>query len=203
MVDGIQAKRNEFIERIEKNISCLKNIFLMIHNQLHQKEATLIQQMEKIQKDTLDKFDTETIPKLTEIKQAQECIKNIISSNSNKEFMEKQVGEFNTEFENVVSQSGIQNLIELKWKIGPQQIDGMCLIIFKDQNDPIIAKSPQQLNVTFPSPIPQASGRCDLPPQPSYIRKPGSKRTKHTASHASFYSFTFLVTYFISFHFIS
>ena len=131
-VDIIQEKRNDFIEQIERNTADIKSKFIALHQQLYQKENAIIGEMQRIQKETLEKFDTETVPKLTEIKQAQESIRNIISSNSNKEFMEKQVGEFNAEFDNILSQSGIQKLIELKWKIDTLNIDGICQIIITD-----------------------------------------------------------------------
>ena len=133
-VDIIQANRNDFIEQIGRNTTDIKSKFRALHLLLYQKENAIIKEMQRIQKETLKKFDKEIVPKLTEIKQAQESIRNIVSSNSNKEFMEKQVGNFNTEFDNILSQSGIQKLIELKWKIGTLNIDGICQIITTDYN---------------------------------------------------------------------
>ena len=42
--------------------------------------------------------------------------------------MERQVKEFNTEFNNVVTKSGIQKLIQLKWKIDRFNINEICQI---------------------------------------------------------------------------
>ena len=127
-IDIIQARRNEFILRIESGLRELHINFNTFRRQLDEKEASLVDELQKIKIKTLEKFDKDITPKLAEIKQAQESIRSIISSNTNRDFMEKQVRNFDTEFDNVINKSGILNLVQLKWKIDALKIDEFCQI---------------------------------------------------------------------------
>ena len=123
----ITKTRNEFTISVENAIREIQNKFSDFHIQLHQRESNLIEYVEKIQKDILQKFD-EITPKLKEIKQCRDSVIAILTNNTNKQLLETQLHSFTTEIDGVVGQSGIDNLIRLKWRYCNLQVDNICEI---------------------------------------------------------------------------
>ena len=116
-VNIIEQRRNEFINKMGAAVEEIKEKFATFHTQLFSKEASLIQLVENIQKNALDKFDNEIAPKLAEINQARGCLINIITSNSNQQFLDKQINNCDSEIDTIIGKSGIQRILEIKWKV--------------------------------------------------------------------------------------
>ena len=123
----ITNARNEFVMSAGNAIKEIHDKFASFHSQLDQGESNLINNVEKIQKDILQKFD-EITPKLKEIQQCRAAAISILRNNSNKQLLETQLSSFTAEIEGVIGQSGIDNLIGLKWKYCELPINNVCTI---------------------------------------------------------------------------
>ena len=123
----ITKTRNEFTMSVENAIREIQYTFADFHSQLDRGESNLIEYVEEIQKDTLKKFD-EITPKLKEIQQCRDSVIAILTKNSNKQLLDTQLHSFTTEIDGVIGQSGIDNLIRLKWKYFELQADNICEI---------------------------------------------------------------------------
>ena len=121
----ITKTRNEFVMSAENAIKEIHDKFASFHSQLDQGESNLINNVEKIRKDILQKFD-EITPKLEEIQQCRAAAISILRNNSNKQLLETQLSSFTAEIEGVIGQSGIDNLIGLKWKYCELPINNVC-----------------------------------------------------------------------------
>ena len=131
----ITKTRNEFTISVDNAIREIQNKFSDFHTQLHQRENNLIDYVEEIQKDILQKFD-EITPKLKEIQQCRDSTISILTNNTNKQLLETQLHSFTTEIEGVIGQSGIDNLIRLKWKYCELQVDNICEVLATNSSKP-------------------------------------------------------------------
>ena len=123
----ITETRSEFVSSAEIAIIEIKNKFAEFHSQLHQGEVNLINYVEKIRADILQKFD-EMSPKLKEIQDCRNSVISILTNNSNKQLLDTQLHSFTTEIDGIIGQSGIENLIRLKWIHCNLQVDNICVI---------------------------------------------------------------------------
>ena len=123
----ITNTRNKFVLSAENAIEEIRNKFTDFRSQLDQGELNLIYTLKKTQADVLQKFD-EITPKLKEIQQCRNSTISILTKNSNKQLLETQLHSFTAEIDGVIGQSGIDNLIRLKWKYCDLQADNICQI---------------------------------------------------------------------------
>ena len=154
----ITKSRNEFAMSAENAIKEIHEKFANFHSQLDRGESNLINNVEKIQKDILQKFD-EITPKLKEIQKCRDSTIAILTKNSNKQLLETQLHSFTTEIDGVIEQSCINNLVRLKWRYCNLQIDYICEIIntnsSKDIPTPNVRtiNSDQVVHPSFPSKV--------------------------------------------------
>ena len=67
-------------------------------------------------------------PKLKEIQDCRNSVISILTNNSNKQLLDTQLHSFTTEIDGIIGQSGIENLIRLKWIHCNLQVDNICVI---------------------------------------------------------------------------
>ena len=123
----ITKTRNEFVMSAENAIRGIQFKFADFHTQLDRGENILIEYVEEIRANILQKFD-EITPKLKEIQQCRDSVISILTNNSNKQLLETQLHSFTTEIDGVIGQSGIDNLIRLKWRYCDLKADNICQI---------------------------------------------------------------------------
>ena len=123
----ITNARNEFVMSAENAIREIQFKFADFHSQLDRGENILIEYVEEIQKDILQKFD-EITPKLKEIQQCRDSVVSILTKNSNKQLLETQLSSFTAEIDGIIGQSEIDKLIRLKWKYCELPINDVCTI---------------------------------------------------------------------------
>ena len=97
----ITETRSEFVSSAEIAIIEIKNKFAEFHSQLHQGEVNLINYVEKIRADILQKFD-EMSPKLKEIQDCRNSVISILTNNSNKQLLDTQLHSFTTEIDGII-----------------------------------------------------------------------------------------------------
>ena len=162
----ITETRNKFVSSAEIAIKEIRDKFAEFHSQLHQGEVNLINYVEKIRADILQKFD-EMSPKLKEIQQCRNSVISILTNNSNKLLLETQLHSFTSEIDSVIGQSGIDKLIYLKWKFCELPINNICAI--STMNSEELRSSSQPNRVRRP-----------------YIAESGEKRPKRQGYPAAF-----------------
>ena len=123
----LKKRRGDFFHKMELAKAEIQDKFRGFHEELCNKEAKLIRVIEKIWDDTL--------VKLKQIRSEFEEIENIknitittVTSNSNKEFLEAQVDACNKKIDELIGKSGIDKVIELKWRNIGLQIGNICRI---------------------------------------------------------------------------
>ena len=119
------TRRADFISKMELTVTEIKHKFSEFHNELFGKEAKLIRIVEKIQKDTLEKFD-EMSPRLSEIEKGRESLISILTSNSNQKLLDTNLNSFSNEIDSIIGKSRIDRIIELKWKNDGISIGDIC-----------------------------------------------------------------------------
>ena len=123
----VTKTRNEFVMSAENAIKEIRDKFVNFHSQLDQGESDLINNVEKVQADILQKFD-EITPKLKEIQQCRDSVVSILRNNSNKQLLETQLSSLTAEIDGVIGKSEIDKLIKLKWKYCELPINDVCTI---------------------------------------------------------------------------
>eukprot|EP00800_Vazella_pourtalesii_P010660 TRINITY_DN2603_c0_g1_i5.p1 TRINITY_DN2603_c0_g1~~TRINITY_DN2603_c0_g1_i5.p1 ORF type:complete len:293 (+),score=41.15 TRINITY_DN2603_c0_g1_i5:31-909(+) len=121
----VTTRRADFVSKMELTVKEIKHKFREFHNELFGKEAKLISIVEKIQKDTLEKFD-EMSPRLSEIEKGRESLISILTSNSNQKFLDTNLNSFSNEIDSIIGKSRIDRIIELKWKNDGISIGDIC-----------------------------------------------------------------------------
>ena len=124
---AVTKRRAEFISKMQLAVTEIQNKFNEFHSELFGKEAKLIRIVQKIQKDTLEKFD-EMTPRLNEIEKGRESLISILTSNSNQKLLDMNLHSFSSEIDEIIGKSRIDRIIELKWKNGGISIDNICRI---------------------------------------------------------------------------
>ena len=123
----VTKMRNEFVMSAENAMKEIQFKFADFHSQLDRGENNLIEYVEEIQKDILQKFD-EITPNLKEIQQCRDSVVSILRKNSNKQLLETQLSSLTAEIDGIIGQSEIDKLIRLKWKYCELPINDVCTI---------------------------------------------------------------------------
>ena len=146
-VSDVEQCKVDFKDRVQTSRYEIQAKFMEFFEQLQSEMVRLLEKLDEIENEVLTKYNSSS-DTIMEMFQARQNTLDILKSNSASGFLEKSIEMYDKEIEDIKSNSGINSLFKLKWKIMFYQLEDICEIdLYTNQSIPDATLVSQDYNM--------------------------------------------------------